>query len=99
LAKPLAEREEFARNLRTLSDSQKHEGMSFADADPDMGQFWLAQAQADCLIHGHTHRPADHVLGTSQRHVLSDWSLDHTPKRAQVLRLHRDRPMERLDWP
>ena len=98
LAKPLAEREAFARSLRALSESQKHEGMSFADADAEMSLFWLAQAQADRLIHGHTHRPADHPLGTAQRHVLSDWSLDHSPLRAQVFRLQRDAGSERLDW-
>jgi UDP-2,3-diacylglucosamine hydrolase len=97
LAKPLAEREAFARSLRALSESQKHEGMSFADADPEMSLFWLAQAKADRLIHGHTHRPADHALGTAQRHVLSDWSLDHSPLRAQVFRLHSDSGSERLD--
>lgn len=98
LAKPLAERQEFARSLRALSESQKHEGMSFADADPDMGLFWLTQAQADRLIHGHTHQPADHALGTAQRHVLSDWSLDHSPLRAQVFRLQRAGGSARLDW-
>ena len=97
LAKPLAEREAFARSLRALSESQKHEGMSFADADPEMSLFWLAQARADRLIHGHTHRPADHALGAAQRHVLSDWSLDHSPLRAQVFRLHRDSGSERLN--
>ncbi|PUE55282.1 UDP-2,3-diacylglucosamine diphosphatase [Limnohabitans parvus] len=98
LAKPLAERQEFARSLRTLSESQKHEGMTFADADPDMSLFWLAQAQADRLIHGHTHRPADHALGPAQRHVLSDWSLDHAPVRAQVFRLQRNGASQRIDW-
>jgi UDP-2,3-diacylglucosamine hydrolase len=97
LAKPLAEREAFARSLRALSESQKHEGMSFADADTEMSLFWLTQAQADRLIHGHTHRPADHPLGKAQRHVLSDWSLDHSPLRAQLFRLHRDSGSERLD--
>jgi UDP-2,3-diacylglucosamine hydrolase len=98
LAKPLAERQEFARSLRALSESQKHEGMSFADADLEMSLFWLAQAQADCLVHGHTHRPADHALGQAQRHVLSDWSLDHPPVRAQVFRLQRDGGSQRIDW-
>ena len=97
LAKPLAERETFARSLRTLSESQKRERMSFADADTEMSLFWLAQANADRLIHGHTHRPADHPLGMAQRHVLSDWSLDHSPWRSQVFRLHRDSASERLD--
>ncbi|PIT74885.1 UDP-2,3-diacylglucosamine diphosphatase [Limnohabitans sp. G3-2] len=98
LAKPLAERQAFARSLRALSESQKHEGMSFADADLEMSLFWLAQAQADRLVHGHTHRPADHALGLAERHVLSDWSLDHTPVRAQVFKLHRDGASERIDW-
>ncbi len=97
LAKPLAERQAFARSLRELSESQKHQGMTFADADLEMSLFWLAQAQADRLVHGHTHRPADHALGTSTRHVLSDWSLDHTPMRAQVFRLQRNGPPARTD--
>lgn len=98
LAKPLAERQAFARSLRALSESQKHEGMTFADADPEMSLFWLAEAQADGLVHGHTHRPADHTLGTAQRHVLSDWSLDHAPVRAQVFRLQRVGGSQRIDW-
>ena len=97
LAKPLAERQAFARSLRDLSESQKHEGMGFADADPEMTLFWLAQAQSTRLVHGHTHRPADHRLGPAQRQVLSDWSMDHAPWRAQVLRLQRDGTSQRLD--
>jgi UDP-2,3-diacylglucosamine hydrolase len=98
LAKPLAERQAFARQLRALSESQKHEGMAFADADSAMSLFWLVQAQADRLIHGHTHRPADHALGPAQRHVLSDWSLDHDPVRAQVLRVLRNGGSQRINW-
>ena len=97
LSKPLAEREEFARSLRALSESQKHEGMSFADADPAMSLFWLHHTQADEIIHGHTHKPATHPLGAGKRQVLSDWSLDHAPHRAQVYRLHRDGPAQRLN--
>jgi UDP-2,3-diacylglucosamine hydrolase len=99
LAKPLAERQAFARSLRALSESQKHEGMSFADADPHMALFWLKQAQADSLVHGHTHRPADHALGSAKRHVLSDWSLDHAPLRSQVMRLHANGDRARIDLP
>jgi UDP-2,3-diacylglucosamine hydrolase len=98
LAKTLAERQEFARNLRALSESQKQEGMGFADADPEMSLLWLRQSKADRLVHGHTHRPADHPLGTAQRHVLSDWSMDHAPFRAQIMRLQRDGQMSRIDW-
>ena len=40
------------------------------------------------LIHGHTHQPADHVLtDTLRRVVLSDWDLQATPARAEVLRV------------
>jgi UDP-2,3-diacylglucosamine hydrolase len=77
LAKPLAERQEFARSLRALSESQTHEGMSFADADPQMSQFWWSLAQADRLVHGHTHRPMQHDLSLDghaiTRWVLADW--------------------------
>jgi UDP-2,3-diacylglucosamine hydrolase len=97
LAKTLAERQAFARSLRALSESQKQEAMGFADADTEMSLFWLAQAQADRLVHGHTHRPADHPLGTAQRHVLSDWSMDHLPYRAQVMRLQRHGEMTRIN--
>ncbi|MCE2781989.1 UDP-2,3-diacylglucosamine diphosphatase [Limnohabitans sp.] len=97
LAKPLTERQAFARSLRALSESKKQVGMGFADADPEMSQFWLSLAQADRMVHGHTHRPADHPLGTGQRHVLSDWSLDHEPRRAQVFRLEKSGGLRRLN--
>jgi UDP-2,3-diacylglucosamine hydrolase len=97
LAKPLAERQAFARSLRDLSESQKTQHMDFADADLEMSLCWLEHAQADRLVHGHTHRPADHPLGNAQRHVLSDWSLDHLPLRAQAMRLHRDGRVTRIN--
>ena len=40
------------------------------------------------LIHGHTHRPAEHDLGDGmKRVVLSDWDLAATPPRGDVVRL------------
>jgi UDP-2,3-diacylglucosamine hydrolase len=40
------------------------------------------------LIHGHTHRPADHPLAPDVRRVvLSDWDAAAHPPRADVLRL------------
>ena len=39
------------------------------------------------MIHGHTHKPADHDLGAGlQRVVLSDWDVQARPPRAEVLR-------------
>jgi UDP-2,3-diacylglucosamine hydrolase len=97
LAKPLPERLALARAMRAQSESQKHIGAVCADADAFMALNWLHAAGADRLVHGHTHQPADHPLGSRQRHVLSDWSLDHAPARAQVFRMQREGSITRLD--
>lgn len=97
LAKPLHERLALARAMRAQSESQKHSGAVYADADQLMALNWLDAAGADRLVHGHTHQAADHPLGAGVRHVLSDWSLDHAPSRAQVLRLQREGGFTRID--
>ena len=52
---------------------------------------WLNEANATHMVHGHTHRPANHnVLGAlpgAQRVVLSDWDADADPPRLEVLRI------------
>jgi len=88
LAKPLAERQEIARALRTQSESRKRSGVTYADVDTVAACDWLDTAQATTLIHGHTHKPADHDLSNGlQRIVLSDWDAAAMPPRAEVLRL------------
>jgi UDP-2,3-diacylglucosamine hydrolase len=92
LAKPLTERQAIAHSLRALSETRKASGTTYADVDTPMALQWLEAAQASTLIHGHTHRPAEHVLGqrndkTLQRVVLSDWDTDASPPRLEVLRL------------
>ena len=98
LAQPLATRRAQARGIRQESEARKQSGVTYADVDGPAAITWLQAAQAHTLIHGHTHRPADHALGQAQRHVLSDWSLDHAPLRAQVFRLQRDGGSQRIDW-
>jgi len=89
LAKPLAERKAIARSLRTQSEARKHSGAVYADVDNTAARQWLQAAGAHTLIHGHTHRPANHDLGQGlQRVVLSDWDAAATPPRAEVLRLN-----------
>ena len=91
LAKPLAARQAIARGLRLQSEAQKSSGTKYADVDTAAAVASLQSAQADVLIHGHTHRPADHVLpGNLQRVVLSDWDASAQPTRAEVLRLGLD---------
>ncbi|RYX90809.1 MAG: UDP-2,3-diacylglucosamine diphosphatase [Comamonadaceae bacterium] len=88
LSKPLAERKDVARGLRAQSEARKTSGVAYADVDAAAALDWLHAANAPTLIHGHTHRPADHALGhDSRRIVLSDWDLAATPARAEVLRL------------
>ena len=94
LARPLAERQLIALELRQQSQQQhvqrKQSGAPFIDLDGEATRAWLEAANAPLLIHGHTHQPALHDLGGGlQRIVLSDW--DASPKaahpRAEVLRL------------
>jgi UDP-2,3-diacylglucosamine hydrolase len=100
LAQPLQERLRLARAMRKQSESQKLSDAVYADADTPTSLAWLSAANSRHLIHGHTHKPADHrLLETPHalRQVLSDWSLDHTPLRAQALRLRSNGQTERLD--
>lgn len=104
LGKPLAERQAIARDLRLQSQARKNSGASYADVDSAMARQWLLQARANTLIHGHTHRPADHRLTpegdaavpTLRRLVLSDWEANSTPPRLQVLRLAAGQAPQRL---
>lgn len=88
LARPLAERRTIARALREQSEARKRSGVNYGDVDSPAARRWLQAARAATLIHGHTHKPADHDLGAGlARVVLSDWDAAATPPRMQVLRL------------
>ncbi|WP_313297004.1 UDP-2,3-diacylglucosamine diphosphatase [Diaphorobacter sp.] len=95
LARPLAERRAQGRSARAQSEARKHSPEAFyGDVDAAAALQWLVAANSRVLIHGHTHRPADHAIADARtpespamRHVLSDWDLAATPPRAQVLRL------------
>lgn len=95
LAQPLAEREAIASDLRARSEARKrelgHDPSLWADVDAGAARELLQRTGATTLIHGHTHRPADHDLGQGlRRTVLSDWDMQARPPRAQVLRLTAD---------
>lgn len=103
LARPLAERQAVARKMRAASIEKQRAELTYAEVDASAANAWLDAAGADALIHGHTHRPADHTLPAPRagaparaRHVLSDWQLSAQPPRADVLRLHADGRIERL---
>jgi UDP-2,3-diacylglucosamine hydrolase len=92
LAKPLAERQAFARGLRAESAARKGSGATYADVDTAAALSCLHAHGASTLIHGHTHRPGEHVLDADakpplRRLVLSDWDAFAQPPRLEVLRL------------
>ena len=88
LAQPLATRRTQARDIRSQSEARKHSAAVYADVDGPAACAWLQSADCNVLIHGHTHRPADHVLAPHlTRSVLSDWDAAAMPGRAEVLRL------------
>lgn len=93
LHQPLTQRREVARALRQQSEARKHSALIYTDLDPQASCDWLRTAQASTLIHGHTHKPAEHELPDGlHRIVLSDWDLGAVPPRAEVLRLHVPQP-------
>jgi len=106
LAKPLTERQSIARLLRAQSELRKQSGLAYADVDEAEAIKWLSHHRARTLIHGHTHKPADHVLDNSAenpkqttpllRMVLSDWDASATPPRTEILRLGVNHPPFRI---
>ena len=87
LAKPLAQRQAIARGIRDASESRKRAAVSYADVDGPEALAWMEAADAQVMIHGHTHRPADHALGPWRRTVLSDWDAAADPVRVEALRV------------
>ncbi len=77
-ALPRFMRNAIARTLRRESDSHKaRTSMVIMDASPNAAVQALQRHDAQTLIHGHTHRPAHHVLPDGRdRWVLSDWQQD-----------------------
>ena len=88
LARPLAERQEIARDIRRQSEARKRSGIDYGEVDAAAARELLEAAHARTLIHGHTHKPAEHDLGDGfSRVVLSDWDARAGVPRADVLRL------------
>jgi UDP-2,3-diacylglucosamine hydrolase len=87
LSKPLAERQQIAKELRSQSKARQQLQTAYVDVDAPSANAWLQENDCTLLVHGHTHRPASHDLGNGRsRMVLSDWEADATPPRLEVLR-------------
>lgn len=74
-------RERIAGGLRSDSDTAKRgKAEQIMDVNPQAVARMLAAHGVQRLIHGHTHRPAEHAvvspLGEARRIVLADWRHD-----------------------
>ena len=93
LARPLAERVRLGAQVRHASEAGRREPPpgGWPDLHAAASLACLRAAGADTMVHGHTHRPgASQWVPGMQRQVLSDWDLDGTTARAEVLRLTSD---------
>ena len=74
LALSPAQRLAMAQQARDASRNHTSQASEdIMDVNPDQVAHAFAQHQVDCIIHGHTHRPADHRHAQGLRHVLGDW--------------------------
>jgi UDP-2,3-diacylglucosamine hydrolase len=91
LARPLAERQRIAAEIRRAAGSRRRfDGDLTIDIDRAEALRLLDENAATALVHGHTHRPGSQELAPGiWRHVLSDWDLDGAAPRSEVLRLTR----------
>ncbi len=90
LSKTIDERIAFARGLRMQSESEKStKAMDIMDVTPEAVVAALRDAGVRRIIHGHTHRPASHVVDLgetlAERWVLPDWDLDDPKPRGGFL--------------
>jgi UDP-2,3-diacylglucosamine hydrolase len=83
--------------VRGHSDGQKKASVTYADVDAPAALEWLQAANAETMIHGHTHRPGAHQLDARrQRIVLSDWDAAARPPRLEALRIEADATLRRV---
>ena len=103
LSQALAQRLAQARQMRAQSEAQKltlaQKQAHWIDLDTKACLALLAAHGADHMVHGHTHHPARHDVGSGHvRWVLSDWDLHAPVPRADALRLRvADGSIERVD--
>ena len=97
LAKPIGERIAFARGLRMQSEEAKStKAIDIMDVTPQAIVAALQAARVRRIIHGHTHRPAAHVVSLgallAERWVLPDWDLDEPEPRGGYLEFADGQP-------
>ena len=90
LARPLAERRAIIGDMRMKSEAAKRDkAADIMDVNADAVARLFKDHGQTRLIHGHTHRPAHHVLEVGnercERWVLPDWDAEAQPPRGGAL--------------
>lgn len=74
LALELPERRVLAAQMRSESrEANSNKAEDIMDVSPSEVEKVMRDFGVKQLIHGHTHRPAEHVISTGRRWVLGDW--------------------------
>jgi UDP-2,3-diacylglucosamine hydrolase len=81
LARPLEQRKTIIAGMRQSSrEAQHNKADEIMDVNADAIAALFDATATTIMIHGHTHRPARHVIsgnnGTRVRYVLPDWDYD-----------------------
>ena len=88
LSQTLDARLRLAAQMRAQSQAHQAAQTVWFDVEPAAVAADAFSVGATDVIHGHTHRPADHPLASNgERIVLSDWDADATPPRLEWLRV------------
>lgn len=96
LAQPLAQRKAIIDGMRTGSRAaQRQKSYEIMDVNAEAIEALFRDTGAHAMVHGHTHRPAEHLhrIGgdTRVRQVLPDWDCDDAmPPRGGWLALRSD---------
>lgn len=91
LALPLEQRKSMVQGMRASSQAeQQKKSMQIMDVNQDAIARLVQSAGADLMIHGHTHRPAEHAGDSYRRLVLPDWDYDSANPRGGWLELYDD---------
>jgi UDP-2,3-diacylglucosamine hydrolase len=98
LAQSLEQRKKIIATMRAQSKQhQMNQSAMIMDVNQDAVSQLVNTHQAQILIHGHTHRPAEHHSHGTVRFVLSDWDQDNAPQRGDWLALLDDGSLQRHD--
>ncbi|BBE09243.1 UDP-2,3-diacylglucosamine hydrolase [Mycoavidus cysteinexigens] len=91
LSWPLRWRLALAARIRARSGAQKRpRELMLGDVTEAAVLRLLAQYDVTTMIHGHTHRPAQHRHGAATRWVLPDWDYDQGTPRGGYLKLDQN---------